>query len=175
MLACVADLSQIQFGDVATWVSGVGALFAGGTALWIAGHDRRERERERQDDARAQARLIVASVLPVATNLPVKAMREALAIANFSQAPVYSVRLLSVVCSDPECEVSWTAEVDRSGDVLRQLVQPGENVVIPAHVSILGPYVQLSKATVAVRYAFTDVNGLRWERTGDGPPARTQN
>lgn len=52
-----------HLGDVAGWLSGMGAVGAASTALYIATNDRRERARERLAAAEAQARLIIVTAV----------------------------------------------------------------------------------------------------------------
>jgi hypothetical protein len=84
----------MDWGNVAEWFAGLGAIFAAVTALNISGRDRRDRRRERMNAAFAQMRLVRIAAEPYEdSRTPDHTLR--VHVTNYGQRPILQLRVYS--------------------------------------------------------------------------------
>jgi hypothetical protein len=163
--ACAPTLAwyalSMNWGTVADWVAGVGAIAAVVVALVIASRETRLARQRQEDDEKREARLIVVGepVFDRATDPNSKAAF--VKVINYGKLPILEVivglKIYAEGLPAPSTEYFISA-----------LVGPGDSsefeFPLPNHLS----GVSVSEAIVT----FLDSYGRRWERRGADEPKR---
>lgn len=147
-----------DWGDVPTWVAGVGTLLAVAVALWLAGRDDR---RWRQEVRRRQAELITAWFGgPDRPRNPDRPNDKPVTIANASPQLVYEM-IVSLVAVQGAYRQD-ARKGGESGRIYVGQVPPGRYETFMRDVDY-GMY-----KAYGLELAFQDAAGRYWRRLGDG-------
>lgn len=157
------DSGRMQWGNVPTWVGANLTAAAIALALATAIADRRDREAERRDESKQQARLI--TVLPH----PDDHMLGNPAVCNYSDKPVFRLRIRQASSLMRPDKYS-TLNVRYGENVERSLVddlQPGESRQILGRIGHLDEVNdnQSFRLNGQIEIEFTDAQGVRWRKT----------
>lgn len=158
--------SVIQWGDVPTWVAGVGTV---GTLAWAIGLGRSERQQRRRDAERVQALAVSAWIeqrsaaagakairgddhVPLTVGPEAARPRPSAVISNASRSPVYDVEATLVHPRQAGEYITHGYEV----------LPPGQQAFfVPGQFSDVA-------SVLRVRLAFLDEGGVRWVRDHEG-------
>lgn len=177
------------FSGLGQWAGALMSLAAVIVALSIAIRDGRQRDRDRRDDQAAQARTITAGIIwrDVQGQWPANLMTFPVAfveVQNHGVNPVTDVAILDVrALVDSTVSDKWQigapAQEPHRGPAPYPLcsVLSGQDTTASYQLTFQTGETwsrpdQESEHSNAIVFAFTDVNGLRWKRTGNGTPER---
>lgn len=151
---------------IGTWFGGLATVTAVVAALMIAHRDWSRADRERRDEEKAQARLVVSRLLMKAA--------ERFEVVNNSSEPVFDLDVDYV--ADDRSD-GLRGELNPAQPMLGDVLSPGESW------PLLVMYLDADGGVVAtnefnhpqgdkVTISFTDSNGRRWRRVNNSPPER---
>jgi hypothetical protein len=159
-LAVVTASGQVQWGDVATWVGGVGTaitLFLTYGLLFIT---RREQRTLQSEKRQAQARLVSAWSSNVAKISDGTMHSVTVILQNSSDEPVYGVR---AAVGD-----RWQGENIKYSEVELSFVIPPESCQEKATSLELPPITDTAGSSLPVELLFSDAAARYWHRDRHG-------
>lgn len=147
---------MLDWGDVPSWLGGLGTTAAVIFALWQSGRETRLRERREKRQQAEQVAVWCAGEQIVIHDV---SWTEVL-VLNRSGLPIYGVRVWGEAVSDPEVNPDKV-----QGDGYVDIVPPGEE---PTAIRI-GYHPDFSmEGTSRAQIAFQDAAGTLWVRDMDG-------
>lgn len=160
----------MDWGDVPTWLGGIGTTLAVIVALWQSGGETRKR---RRDERMSQARQVAAwiepgDLVPNTDDKPELGDREvAVHIKNGSDVPIYTVIVVLVPLKGTKAErgedVVYVGP-EMASHMVFSVVPPG----IYETTFALPPWANKEDQRTGAEIAFMDSAGRSWARRGNG-------
>ncbi|MER6667206.1 hypothetical protein ABT256_21865 [Amycolatopsis japonica] len=172
------------WGAMGQWAGAFGTVVAVSVALRIsqreADNEAERRQAEKADRALEQARLVIGVIeYPTAeeesysNNMFGASPPEAVRITNFSAQPVYHPRVEGFVHQNGG-DVTWDSEGEPplgGYDAAPTVLATSQHDVIPLSLAFNPPVTpDMYPMRTKVIIGYTDAEGHRWRRTGEGTP-----